>query len=319
MMSAPARGGDHVLCTPGGGDAGDIVPTSTQASHPHRYRFGRVLLGDEARGSQGRYPVRHAICTRQRGVDSLFLREEAPATDDRYFYGPPFEQSGSIVFDGGDARALVDPATWRVLRVEPRGGGRTTWFRAAALTRMPIRIVRVGSPRTPDEGTRWGPLGVRPRRSQGRVRVAGLLRRLAPELAPARGGVVGALGAVDGRAMERMRVAIAGDAGARRAAPHRAPGGPLAAHEPFDRVLLRGCVALSPERCCARCSPRPVRRSRRRVRMLRSTHALRSPWMFDPLVGIALGLPILGIGGRIAMRVIAHATYAAPGLRSAAR
>ena len=47
--------------------------------------------------------------------------------------------------------------------------------------------------------------------------------------------------------------------------------------------------------------------------MLRSTSALRSPWMFDPLVGIALGVPILGIGGRIAMRVIAHATNVAPG------
>lgn len=46
--------------------------------------------------------------------------------------------------------------------------------------------------------------------------------------------------------------------------------------------------------------------------MPRPLHASRSLWMFDPLVGIALGLLILGIGGRIAMRVIAHATYAAP-------
>ncbi|MBC7834946.1 MAG: hypothetical protein H7Y88_07575 [Phycisphaerales bacterium] len=30
-------------------------------------------------------------------------------------------------------------------------------------------------------------------------------------------------------------------------------------------------------------------------------------------MGIALGLPILGIGGRIAMRVISHATNIAPG------
>lgn len=48
------------------------------------------------------------------------------------------------------------------------------------------------------------------------------------------------------------------------------------------------------------------------MRMLRPIGASRSPWTFDPLAGIALGLAILGIGGRIAMRVIAHATYAAP-------
>jgi hypothetical protein len=46
--------------------------------------------------------------------------------------------------------------------------------------------------------------------------------------------------------------------------------------------------------------------------MPRLMHASRSPWVFDPLVGIALGLAILGVGGRIAMRVIAHATHAAP-------
>ena len=46
--------------------------------------------------------------------------------------------------------------------------------------------------------------------------------------------------------------------------------------------------------------------------MVNPLHASRSPWMFDPVVGIALGVLILGIGGRIAMRVIAHATYAAP-------
>ena len=39
----------------------------------------------------------------------------------------------------------------------------------------------------------------------------------------------------------------------------------------------------------------------------------RNLWVFGPLLGIALGLPILGIGGRIAMRVIANATDVAPG------
>jgi hypothetical protein len=45
----------------------------------------------------------------------------------------------------------------------------------------------------------------------------------------------------------------------------------------------------------------------------RLTHLARNPWVFDPLLGVALGLPILGIGGRIAMRVIAHATNVQPG------
>jgi hypothetical protein len=38
----------------------------------------------------------------------------------------------------------------------------------------------------------------------------------------------------------------------------------------------------------------------------------RSRWVFGPLAGIALGLPILGVGGRVAMRMIAHATNVAP-------
>ena len=41
-------------------------------------------------------------------------------------------------------------------------------------------------------------------------------------------------------------------------------------------------------------------------------HVTRSPWVIGPLLGIALGLPIFGIGGRVAMRAIAHATNVAP-------
>jgi hypothetical protein len=44
-----------------------------------------------------------------------------------------------------------------------------------------------------------------------------------------------------------------------------------------------------------------------------AAHWVRSPWIVDPLLGIALGLPILGVGSRIAMRVIAHATNAPTG------
>ncbi len=48
-------------------------------------------------------------------------------------------------------------------------------------------------------------------------------------------------------------------------------------------------------------------------RTTRAIHLARNPWLFDPLLGMALGLPSLGIGSRIAMRIIAHATNVAPG------
>ena len=48
-------------------------------------------------------------------------------------------------------------------------------------------------------------------------------------------------------------------------------------------------------------------------RTTRAMHLARNPWVFDPLLGMALGLPILGIGSRIAMRIIAHATNVPPG------
>jgi hypothetical protein len=35
---------------------------------------------------------------------------------------------------------------------------------------------------------------------------------------------------------------------------------------------------------------------------------MRSPWVFGPVVGAMLGLPILGIGSRIAMRLVAVGT-----------
>ncbi len=47
-------------------------------------------------------------------------------------------------------------------------------------------------------------------------------------------------------------------------------------------------------------------------RTTRAIQLARNPWVFDPLQGIALGLPSLGICGRIAMRFIAIATNVAP-------
>ena len=47
-------------------------------------------------------------------------------------------------------------------------------------------------------------------------------------------------------------------------------------------------------------------------RTTRAVYLARNPWVFDTVVGMALGLLILGIGSRIAMRIIAHATNVAP-------
>ncbi len=123
MSAPPAWPTDHVLCTPTGRRTlSEILPHFNSGfSSPAVIDSAVYYWGMKPEGAQGsyrlyamRYAPRHAR------LDSLFLREEAPATDFRYFYGPPFEEGGVVVFDGGDARALVDPTTWRVIRVEPR-------------------------------------------------------------------------------------------------------------------------------------------------------------------------------------------------------
>ena len=123
-MSAPAAWPtDHVLCIPGGRrQLGELAPHFNAGfSSPSVIDSVIYYWGMKPQGNQGRYRLyAMRFIPRERRVDSLFLREEAPATDFRYFYGPPARQSGAIVFEGGDARAVVDPSTWRVLRVEPR-------------------------------------------------------------------------------------------------------------------------------------------------------------------------------------------------------
>ena len=123
-MSAPAAfPTDHVLCTADGRRTlGEIVPYFNAGfSSPSVIDSAVYYWWMKPEGNQGRYRLYAMRYTaRERRVDSLFLREEAPATDYRYFYGPPFQQNGAIVFEGGDARALVDPATWRMLSVGPR-------------------------------------------------------------------------------------------------------------------------------------------------------------------------------------------------------
>ena len=123
MSGPPAWPTEHVLCTPAGRRMlSEIAPFFNSGfSSPAVIDSAVHYWGMKPEGSQGSYrlyAMRYA--PRQDRLDSLFLREEAPATDYRYFYGPPFEEGGAIVFDGGEARALVDPATWRLVRVEPR-------------------------------------------------------------------------------------------------------------------------------------------------------------------------------------------------------
>jgi hypothetical protein len=123
MSAPPAWPTDHVLCTPTGRRTlSEILPHFNSGfSSPAVIDSAVHYWGMKPEGTQGSYrlyAMRYA--PRQARLDSVFLREEAPATDYRYFYGPPFEEGGAVVFDGGDARALVDPTTWRVLRSEPR-------------------------------------------------------------------------------------------------------------------------------------------------------------------------------------------------------
>lgn len=49
-------------------------------------------------------------------------------------------------------------------------------------------------------------------------------------------------------------------------------------------------------------------------RTTRAAQLARNPWVVDPPVGMVLGLPILGTGSRIAVRIIAHASNVAPGI-----
>jgi hypothetical protein len=123
MAAPPAWPTDHVLCTPAGRQMlSEIAPHFNSGfSSPAVIDLAVYYWGMKPEGSQGsyrlyamRYAPRHAR------LDSLFLRDEAPATDYRYFYGPPFQEGGAIVFDGGEARALVDPTTWSLIRVERR-------------------------------------------------------------------------------------------------------------------------------------------------------------------------------------------------------
>ena len=123
MAAPPAWPTDHVLCTPTGRRTlSEILPHFNSGfSSPAVIDSAVHYWGMKPEGTQGRYRL-YAMrySPRQARLDSLFLREEAPATDFRYFYGPPFEESRAVAFDGGEARVLVDPVAWRLIRVEPR-------------------------------------------------------------------------------------------------------------------------------------------------------------------------------------------------------
>ena len=121
-LSAPtAWPTDHVLCAPDGRRTlTEILPHFNAGfSSPSVIDSAVYYWGLNRQDDQGRYRLYAMRYSPRRGqLDSVFLREEAPATDYRFFYGPPFKQDSTIVFEGGEARALVDPLAWRVLRVE---------------------------------------------------------------------------------------------------------------------------------------------------------------------------------------------------------
>lgn len=122
MPAPPAWPTDHVLCTSSGRRMlSEIVPYFNSGfSSPAVIDSAVHYWGMKPEGSQGSYRL-YAMrySPRRARLDSLFLREEAPATDYRYFYGPPFEHDGMIIFEGGEARTVVDPVAWRVLSVGP--------------------------------------------------------------------------------------------------------------------------------------------------------------------------------------------------------
>jgi hypothetical protein len=123
MAAPPGWPTDHVLCTPNGRRMlSEILPHFNSGfSSPAVLDSALYYWGMRAEGTEGRYrlyAMRYA--PREARLDSLFLREEAPATDFRYYYSPPFQENGAIVFEGGDARAIVDRATWRLMRSTPR-------------------------------------------------------------------------------------------------------------------------------------------------------------------------------------------------------
>ena len=123
-MSAPAASPEeHVLCTPEGRRAlSTLVPhfnsgfSSPSVIDSTLYYWGLSL--QDAGGRYRLYAIRHSA--RDGRVDSVFLREETPATDFRYFSSPPFERDGAIVFEGGEGRVLIDREAWRILAAESR-------------------------------------------------------------------------------------------------------------------------------------------------------------------------------------------------------
>jgi hypothetical protein len=133
MMPGPAAfPEEHVLCTPSGRRvlSSSLPHFNSGFSSPSVIDSTLYYWGLNLQDDRGRYRLYAMRYTARDGrVDSLFLREETPVMDFRYFYGPPFEQAGAIVFEGGEARAIVDPRAWRVVRVErhaPAAGERSS-------------------------------------------------------------------------------------------------------------------------------------------------------------------------------------------------
>ena len=123
LQGAPASPDEHVLCTPTGrtGLSASLPYFNAGFSSPAVIDSLLHYWGLNLKDAGGRYRLyAMRVAARAGRIDSLFLREETPATDFRYFYAPPFPRDSVIVFEGGDARASIDPRTWSVVQVAPR-------------------------------------------------------------------------------------------------------------------------------------------------------------------------------------------------------
>jgi hypothetical protein len=123
LPGPPGKPTDHVLCTPTERWTlrSRLPYFDSYFSSPVTLDSGVVYWGIRSLGDNRPdrlYAIRYDPRTKR--VDSLALREEALATDYRYYLPPPVREGDVISFEGKDSTALVDPVAWRLVRFERR-------------------------------------------------------------------------------------------------------------------------------------------------------------------------------------------------------
>jgi hypothetical protein len=123
LSGPPGEPTDHVLCTRTERRAlsSRLPYFNSNFSSPVVLDSALIYWGIRAptgTGPHRLYAVRYDPRTNR--VDSLALREEALATDYRYYLAPPLREGNLIAFEGKDSTALVDRAAWRLVRFERR-------------------------------------------------------------------------------------------------------------------------------------------------------------------------------------------------------